>query len=144
CVLVHDMEGGREALRALGRNAGFGVRGLGAKGAGRGLPARVIPFECFHIASIGIDFMLGAIAYGACQVAVLATGREPEGYIAALKKQMTFAEAVLQGLGYDGVHFLIVDGSEQALWDLKPAATVKKAATFNLSTEKRTSLDFAF
>jgi ferredoxin len=88
--------------------------------------------------------MLGAIVYGASQVAVMATGREPEGYIAALKKQMTFAEAILQGLGYAGVHFLVVDGAEQALWDLAPAATVEKPATFNLSTEKRTSLDFAF
>ena len=144
CVLVHDMEDGRNALRTLGRNAGFGTRGLGAKGAGRGLPARVIPFECFHIASIGIDFMLGAIVYGASQVAVLATGREPEGYIAALKKQMSFAEAVLQGLGYTGLHFMVIDGAEKALWDLAPAQTVKKAATFNLSSEKRTSLDFVF
>ncbi len=144
CVLVHDMEGGREAIRAIGRNAGFGVRGLGAKGVGRGLPARMIPFECFHIASIGIDFMLGAIAYGASQVAVLATGREPEGYIAALKKQMSFAEAMLQGMGYTGLHFMVIDGAEKTLWDLAPAETVKKAATFNLSTEKRTSLDFAF
>jgi ferredoxin len=144
CMLMHDMEGGRETIRAIGRNAGFGVRGLGAKGMGRGLPARVIPFECFHVASIGIDLLLGAIVYGASQVAVLSTGREPEGYIEALKKQMTFAEAVLQGLGYAGVHFLVVEGAEQALWDLAPAETVKKAATFNLSTEKRTSLDFAF
>ena len=146
CVLMHDMEAGRERIRTVGRNAGYGVRGLGAKGAGRGLPARVVPFECFHIASVGIELMLGAIAYGACQVAVLATGREPEGYVAALKQQMTYAEAVLQGLGYQGRHFLVIEGTdlEQHLWDLAPAATVKKAATFNLSTEKRTSLDFAF
>jgi ferredoxin len=144
CVLMHDMEGGRESIRAIGRTAGFGARGLGAKGAGRGLPARVIPFECFHIASIGIDFMLGAIAYGASQVAVLATGREPEAYIAALKKQMSFAEAILQGLGYAGVHFAVIDGAEETLWKLVPAETVKKGATFNLSTEKRTSLDFVF
>ena len=146
CVLMHDMEAGREQLRAVGRNAGFGARGLGAKGAGRGLPARVMPVECFHIASIGMDLMLGAIAYGASQVAVLATGREPEGYVAALKKQMSFAEAILQGLGYGGRHFLVIDGAEleKNLWDLAPAASVKKAAMFNLSTEKRTSLDFAF
>jgi len=146
CLLVHDMEAGRERVRAVGRNAGFGVRGLGAKGAGRGLPARVIPFECFHIASVGIDLMLGAIAYGASQVAVLASGREPEGYVAALKKQMSFAQAVLTGLGYEGAHFMVLEGVdlENKLWVLSPAATVKKAASFNLSTEKRTSLDFAF
>jgi ferredoxin len=146
CLLVHDLEGGREAVRALGRRAGFGARGLGKAGGGRGLPARVIPFECFHVASVGMDFLLGAVCYGASQVAVLATGREPEGYIAALKKQMAFAEVVLQGLGYAGVHFSVVEGEalENQLWSLQPAATVAKAATFNLSTEKRTSLDFSF
>jgi ferredoxin len=146
CILFHDIEAGRDAVRSVGRRAGFGARGLGAKGAGRGLPARVIPFECFHIASLGIDLLLGAICYGASQVAVLATGREPEGYIVALKKQMSFAEALLQGLGYAGTHFLVMDATEleKKLWELAPAASVKKPATFNLSTEKRTSLDFAF
>ncbi len=146
CVLLHDVESGRDAVRSVGKRAGFGARGLSPQGAGRGLPARVIPLECFHIASIGIDLLLGAVCYGASQVAVLATGREPEGYIAALKKQMSFAEAILQGLGYTGAHFLVIDGAklEKNLWDLVPAKTVKKAATFNLSTEKRTSLDFSF
>jgi len=146
CLLVHDLEAGRDAVRTLGKRAGYGARGQGKPGAGRGLPARVIPYECFHIASIGIDLLLGAVCYGASQVAVLATGREPEGYVAALKKQMSFAEAVLQGMGYGGVHFTVVDGEglENQLWQLQPAAGVAKAATFNLSTEKRTSLDFAF
>ncbi len=146
CVLLHDVETGREAVRSVGKRAGFGARGLGQPGGGRGLPARVIPLECFHIASIGIDLLLGAVCYGASQVAVLATGREPEGYIVALKQQMSFAEAILQGLGYAGVHFVVMDetGLESQLWNLQSAVTVAKAATFNLSTEKRTSLDFAF
>jgi ferredoxin len=146
CLLFHDMEAGREAVRAVGRNAGFGVRGQGAKGAGRGLPARVIPFESFHVASIGIDLLLGAICYGACQVRILLTGREADGYVAALKEQMSFAAAILQGLGYSGEHFGVVESGqlEQKLWDLAPASGVARPATFNLSTEKRTSLDFAF
>jgi ferredoxin len=146
CVLMHDVETGRATLRALGKRAGYGARGLGKPGNGRGLPARVMPFECFHVASIGIDLLLGAMCYGASQVAVLATGREPEGYVAALKKQMQYAEAILQGLGYAGTHFTVVDGAdlENQLWSLKPAAAVVKPATFNLSAEKRTSLDFAF
>jgi ferredoxin len=53
---------------------------------------------------------------------------------------------VLQGLGYSGVHFTVVDGEdlENQLWNLQPAAGVAKPAAFNLSTEKRTSLDLAF
>ena len=146
CLLIHDMEAGRDAVRAVGRNAGFGVRGLGAKGAGRGLPARVIPFESFHVASIGIDLLLGAICYGANQVRIVLTGREAEGYVAALKEQMAFAAAILQGLGYAGEHFGVVESGrlERSLWDLAPASAVARPATFNLSTEKRTSLDFAF
>src|SRR5258706_780053 len=146
CVLLHDAEAGRNAVRLVGRRAGFGTRGLGRQGPGRGLPARVIPVESFHIASIGIDLLLGAVCHGASQVVLLATGRESGGYIAALKKQMSYAEAVLHGLGYEGMHFLVIDGPEleKQLWDLAPAAGVKKAATFNLSTEKRTSLDFSF
>jgi ferredoxin len=145
CLLVHDLEAGRGAVRTLGRRAGFGARGLGAKGAGRGLPARVIPFECFHVASIGIEFMLGAIAYGASQVRILLAGSEPEGYVAALKKQMSFASAILKGMGYEGEHFGIVEADrlEEALWSLDPASDVKVPGTFNLSVEKRTSLDFA-
>ena len=146
CLLVHDIESGRKLVQALGRRAGFGERGLGRKGAGRGLPARAIPFESFHVASIGIDVLLGAICYGASQVRVLVTGREAEGYIAALKEQMSFAAAILDGLGFAGEHFGLVDGEnlEQELWALTPAAGVGKPATFNLSSEKRTSLDFAF
>jgi ferredoxin len=146
CVLIHDLEAGRAALRAIGRRAGFGVRGLGPKGAGRGLPARVIPFECFHVASAGIDLLLGAICYGASQVRVLVTGKEPEGYVEALKKQMSFASVILKGLGYEGEHFGVVEseGLEEKLWNLVPASAPKKGATFSLSAEKRTSLDFAF
>ncbi|MGH8705775.1 MAG: 4Fe-4S binding protein, partial [Burkholderiales bacterium] len=146
CLLIHDMEAGRAAVRALGRRAGFGTRGLGAKGAGRGLPARVIPFECFHTASIGMDQLLGAVCYGASQVRVLVTGREAEGYVAALRKQMEFAGAILKGLGYEEGHFGVIEADrlEQKLWDLAPAPGVKTPATFNLSGEKRTSLDFAF
>ncbi len=146
CILIHDTEAGRESVRAFGRNAGFGLRGRGAPGAGRGLPARVMPFEVFHVASVGIDLLLGAVCYGASQVRLLVTGREAEGYVVALKEQMSFAAAILSGLGYTGVHFGVIerDTLEKTLWDLAPARAVGMPAAFNLSTEKRTSLDFAF
>jgi ferredoxin len=145
CILIHDLEHGRELVRGVGRRAGFGARGLGAKGAGRGLPARAIPFEVFHVASVGMDLLLGAICYGASQVRIVLTGREPDGYVAALQKQIGFAAAIMKGLGYEGAHFGVLDGEqlESALWDLAPAQAAAPA-TFNLSTEKRTSLDLAF
>ena len=129
CILFHDAAEGRVALLANGRKA-------------KGLPARVIPIECFHVASIGIDVMLGAIAYGASQVAILVTEKTAESYVAALKRQIGFAQTILNAMGYAGAHFSVIESVEK-VWTLQPAATVAKPATFNLSTEKRTSLDFA-
>jgi ferredoxin len=144
CVLVHDGEAGRSAVRAVGRRAGYGARGLGGKGAGRGLPARVVPFECFHVGSIGMDFLLGAIAYGASQVRVVLSEREAH-YGGALREQISIAGAILAGLGYAGEHFGVIEGGdlEGRLWDLAPAAGVSRPATFNMAAEKRTSIDFA-
>jgi ferredoxin len=108
----------------------------------------VIPLEAAHIASVGIDTLLGAYAYGACQVVVLATGRVPGTYVEALRTQMGFAESILAALGFSGDHFQLVEATDpgalgSALWDLAPAAGVPPAA-FNLSNDKRATLDFVF
>ena len=129
CLLFHDAAEGRVAVLTNGRK-------------GKGLPARVIPFECFHVASIGIDVLLGAIAYGASQVCILVTEKTAQEYVAALKRQMGFAQTILNAMGYAGTHFSVIESVER-VWDLQPAATAAKPATFNLSPEKRTSLDFA-
>jgi ferredoxin len=133
CLLFHDAAEGRKAVMALGRR-------------GKGLPARVIPVECFHTASIGIDLMLGALAYGASQVCVLTTDRTADTYAAALASQMGVAQAIAGGLGYEGEHFSVIDAAalETKLWALQPARGPQQPATFNLSAEKRTSLEFAF
>lgn len=149
CILIHGADGGRSLLQALGRRAGYGERGLGRKAGGRGLPARVIPLECFHVGSVGMDLLLGALAYGASQVRVLATGREGDGYLAALRQQIAYAQAIVSALGYDGEHLGLIETGEvpaleAALWGLGKAQATSRSATFNLSTEKRTTLDFAF
>jgi ferredoxin len=129
CILFHDATHGRSALLSYGRK-------------GKGLPARVIPIECFHVASIGMDLMLGAMAYGASQVCILNTEKTAESYVAALKRQMGYSETIVNALGYQGRHFSMIENAAD-LWGMEPAATVAKAATFNLSAEKRTTLDFA-
>jgi ferredoxin len=133
CLLFHDADAGRKAVMHLGRH-------------GKGLPARVIPVECFHTASIGMDLMLGALAYGASQVCLLTTDETADTYSAALAKQAGYAQAIAQGLGYDGAHFHVIgaDALEAKLWALQPARAPSQAAVFNLAAEKRTSLEFAF
>jgi ferredoxin len=128
CILFHDGEG-RNALLEMGRK-------------GKGLPARVIPVEVFHVASVGMDLLLGALAYGASQVAVLATEKVAEGYVSSLKKQMGYAQTLVSALGYAGRHFQVLE-NPAGLWEVQPAGTVDRPASFNLSPEKRTTLDFA-
>ena len=129
CIVFHDAREGRAELLECARKRS-------------GLPARTIPLECFHVASIGIDMLLGALAYGASQVALLATEKTAPQYVEALQTQMRYAQAIVNALGYEGVHFSVIHSAEE-LWEMQAAASVAKAATFNFSPEKRTTLDFA-
>jgi ferredoxin len=133
-IVFHGADVGRDLIPRIARR-------------GRGLPARAIPLEIFHCASIGIDTMLGAIAYGASQVVLAATDAEADEYGPAIERQMRYAQTILTALGYAGTHLALVRASdaaalESALWDLARAAGSAKPATFALSNEKRTTLEF--
>ena len=134
CILLHDEEG-RRAIAALARR-------------GRGLPARVIPHEVHHVASIGLDAWLAAVALGACQVAVLATDAIAPEYLEALERQMRFADTIAQALGYQGEHFRTfaaadVKALDEALWSWPAALSVRVPATFGFTTDKRTTAALA-
>jgi ferredoxin len=134
CVLLHDAAGAALIARLARR--------------GKGLPARVIPFEVHHIASAGLDLALASLALGANQFAVLATGEEAGGYRAALAKQFGFGTALLQGLGFGDGQLQLIEAAdaaalESALWPLAPARQSPSPATFKLFERKRTTLRFA-
>ncbi len=134
CLLVHA-EDGRAAIAGLARRS-------------RGLPARVIPLEVHHVASTGLDLWLAALAHGASQVAVLATGAEAPEYRVALEKQMEIADAIAQSLGYQGQHFRVFDGVDlkvldTEVWSWPAALAVRSPATFALTADKRTTAALA-
>lgn len=134
-LLFHNATDGRERIWRLGRR-------------GKGLPANVIPLEVHHIASLGLDAMLGCIALGANAVRILAAGDEPSAYLAALREQMGFARQILSGLGYGEGHLDLMEATdvaalESAVWNL-PRTRGVPLATFNLSNDKRTTLEFIF
>jgi ferredoxin len=131
CLLFHDAAG-RELILRLGRH-------------GSGLPARMIPVELHHIAAAGIDAWLGALAYGAAEIAVLATGAEAPQYAEAIARQMGFADAIAQALGYQGTHAHLIRARdsaalEAAVWALKPALAVRAPAAFHWTTDKRATV----
>jgi ferredoxin len=133
CLLFHNGTDGRELILKLGRR--------------RGLPARVIPVETFHVASLGLDLLLGAVALGAGQVIVVSAGSEAPGYFEALRRQMGFGEEILRAFGYPGSHFeLIVTADlralERRIWSLDAAQNPAQPAEFRLFDDKRTSLAF--
>jgi ferredoxin len=104
----------------------------------------------WHVASTGIDLWLTAVAQGASHVALLTTGEEAPQYLEALEQQMQVAEAILQGLGYEGSHFSLLRARAAADLDqdlrlLAPrAGTVPRLrARYAVSAEKRTTLDLA-
>jgi ferredoxin len=135
CLLFHNTTDGRDLIARMARR-------------GKGLPANVIPLEVFHIASIGLDLMLGAVALGAARVSILSAGSEPQDYGKALERQMGYAQEIMTGLGLGAGRFrLIAAGDpaalENAVWEIGTPGTLTPA-TFNLTNDKRATLDFVF
>jgi len=141
-LLLHSQERGQALVQEVGRAAQLGVA--------QGVPANVIPVAVRHTASLGLDVWLSAVAFGASQVAVLTTGEEAPQYLDALREQMEIADAVLNGLGYDGRHFTLLQGRTladldqdlQLLVRQRPAAP-ERPAQFALAPEKRSTLELA-
>ena len=133
-LLFHNMNDGKALVAKLGRR-------------GRGLPAHVIPLEVVHVASLGADTWLGALALGAAQVVVLCAGSEASEYRAALERELGWARAVLTGLHHTQARLQLIEAADAATlearaWSLERCAELP-AATFNLSNEKRRTLDAA-
>ncbi len=133
-LLFHNTTDGKELLAKLARRR-------------RGLPAHVIPLEVLHIASVGPDVVLGALALGAAQVVILSAGSEASEYAAALERELGWARAIVVGLGHEASRLQIVTAAdvaalESAMWSLERCEDIP-GATFNLTNEKRRTLDVA-
>ncbi len=142
-LLLHSQEAGTAMVDDLGRAAALDR-------TVRGVPARVVPLPLWHAASTGIDLWLSALAYGANQVWVLVTGEEAPQYLEALREQMAVAEAVVQGLGYSGEHFRVIEARDardlmalDAALGAPAAQGVHQRASFAVQPEKRATLDLA-
>jgi ferredoxin len=141
-LLFHSQERGQALVEELGRAAQLGVAA--------GVPANVIPVPVWHTASLGIDAWLSAIAMGASQVAVLITQEEALQYREGLSEQMAVAESILNGLGFEGTHFSLLQSKTIADLDQELALLVARrqtvpaaVASFAIAPEKRGTLELA-
>ncbi|HEY2928511.1 4Fe-4S binding protein [Piscinibacter sp.] len=152
-LATYHRAGGRDAA-LLVHSQGAGVKLIGELGrlartdpALQGVPARVLPFDVFHTASVGMDLWLSAFAYGASQLWVLMSDEEAPAYREAVAQQMAVAQAILAGLGFAGEHLRIVSPEGARALDAAlrapPAQTVDRAATFSVQADKRATLDLA-
>ncbi|MFO1339107.1 MAG: 4Fe-4S binding protein [Burkholderiaceae bacterium] len=142
-LLLHSEGAGQRLVDELGRAARVD-RSV------HGVPARVIPVPLWHTASVGLDLWLAAIAQGASQVWLLLTDEEAPEYRQALAEQLAIGEALLQGLGYGGVHFALIEARDardlpalDAALRAPAAAGVRAPASFVAQADKRPTLELA-
>lgn len=112
--------------------------------------SRLLPVLLWHAASAGLDLWLSAIAYGASQVWVQVSAVDDAVYVAALRGQLTVAQALLNGLGYAGQHFQLLPADEReaaamvsASLDKGPQRVVRKRASYAVQADKRATLELA-
>lgn len=141
-LLLHSQERGQALVEELGRAARVG--------AGAGVPANVIPYPVWHVASTGIELWLTAVAQGASHVALLATNEEAPQYLDALETQVQVAQSILEGLGYEGTHFSLLRSRSPSDLDQdlqllarRRGAAPRERARYAVAAEKRTTLELA-
>ena len=132
-LLLHDASAGMASIGELARK-------------GDGLPARYLPLTLEHPAAAGLDVWLGAFAYGATALTVLITEDTAPQYSTALKAQADIANMILSALGYQDANVRVVTQQSLAatLWTSPRGLAVRVPATFNLSNDKRGTLDAVF
>lgn len=129
-VLFHDAELGKERIADVAAR----------------LPENVIPVEIADIGAAGMDIWLSVLAYGAAHVGLLVTPMTPPSVRATLEAQLSYAHAILDGMGYpigclrvydaDGSSLIASLGARTAMPSIKPG-------TFAGMDEKRTTLRLA-
>jgi len=141
-LLLHSQTAGQTLIGELGRAAQLKLA--------KGVPARVIPMSLWHTACLGLEVWLSAVAQGANQVLVLMTNEEASAYADGLQAQMAVAQSILNGLGYTGTHFKLIQettpmGLDTALQALTSTRQIgpAEAARFAVAPEKRATLELA-
>ena len=133
-LVAHDDDHGGELISLMSR-------------FGRGLPANVVPFAVNEVTQLGLDTILGALAYGATRLLVLVPPKRQDELL-GLEAQLGYADAALQGLGYGAGRLELLleadpDAVETRLHDLPAPHAAVPAATFLPLGDKRALMRLA-
>jgi ferredoxin len=148
-LLFHDADAGLALVESLARAPGTGLSGPSLRRPeAPGLPADLIPVPVHHVAAVGLDLVLAAIAWGAASITALLTPDTAEQYAEALEAQFETGRRLLAALGLSGPRLVVLrtgDRLELAhrLHRRVSMASVDRPATFALPDEKRRAIDFA-
>ncbi len=131
-VIFFDSASGREVLETLATQ----------------LPESAMPFQIEEPGSVGIDTWLATLAYGARRVVLFTTGSIPPSVLREISLQISYARAILGGMGYqrDCLQLVLNGDRDGALvetlgrWLPPPAIAPAGFMPFN---EKRTTLGLA-
>ncbi|WP_370261309.1 4Fe-4S binding protein [Limnobacter sp.] len=104
----------------------------------------LLPVEVHHSASVGPDAWLSALAFGVDRVSIVQSAGEATHYAEPLAAQVGWVNAVLQGMGLGPrVRLLHVGAAAELFVDHSLPASGVAPANFELSSNKRTRLEFA-
>jgi len=138
-LLLLSEEGGAATYNSFTREVRQGRAKAGS--------LNLIPVELQHAASVGMALWLSAIAFGAEYVIVGLDATQADEYRSALVEQASLANLLLNALGVAGQRVVCIDMSVQGWSDSlsQPVhSTPASLATFAVSDNKRTTLDFCF
>jgi ferredoxin len=109
------------------------------------LPANALALPAWHVASVGLDLMLGATAYGAAGVVVLRGDDDAPQYVESTQQACATGNVILNALGLAGEHFLMASAESLAVAVARvaSAAIVTVPATFHLQDDKRATIEFS-
>jgi ferredoxin len=131
-VMFFDAASGQKTLEALAER----------------LPESVLPFQVEELGSLGMDTWLATLAYGARRIVLFTTQSIPRSVLREVSLQISYARAVLSGMGYrrDCLELVLNADHEgtlaESLGRELPSPAIAPAG-FMAFDEKRTTLNLA-
>lgn len=104
----------------------------------------LLPIELNHSASLGPDLWLSALAFGADRITVMQSAVEASHYGEPLAAQVEWVNGLLEAMGLQRrVRLLQIGQAEQLFEPSQLKATGIVPASFEMSSNKRTRMEFA-